>query len=187
MHMDSLLCDTRTWTENCSGWCPPPISQIYFAVLIYYQIIRAMDDAGIATSDMVLFLTIFERHFPTSDLWIPGVVHMDTRIHITHPILRNYPGAEDAFCVVSFCNESVRPTLQEELTQFTSPSNEGGIFTCGTIISEAEIFAICGGVMEIQDEDRMDETSSHQYEAVKILPSLSSKNMSTIAPSKALM
>lgn len=70
-YMDHLMCNTRKWTENCSGWVPP-ISQMYFTVLIYVQIFRAMDAAGIATPDALIFLQTFEKMFPYADLWIPG-------------------------------------------------------------------------------------------------------------------
>jgi hypothetical protein len=70
-YMDHLMCNTRKWTENCFGWAPP-LSQMYFSVLIYFQIFRAMDAAGVASSDMLIFLEQFERTFPLSELWIPG-------------------------------------------------------------------------------------------------------------------
>jgi len=70
-YMDHLMCNTRKWTENCSGWVPP-LSQMYFTVMIYVQIFRAMDAAGIAPPDALIFLQTFERLFPYADLWIPG-------------------------------------------------------------------------------------------------------------------
>jgi hypothetical protein len=70
-YMDQLMCNTRKWTENCSGWVPP-ITQMYLTVMCLFQIMRAMDAAGNATPDMLIFMQQFERLFPLDDLWIPG-------------------------------------------------------------------------------------------------------------------
>jgi hypothetical protein len=69
--MDQLMASTKRWNDNSAGWAPP-ISQAYFAVLVIYQIFRAQHAAGIATGDMIVFLTTFEQTFPLSELWIPG-------------------------------------------------------------------------------------------------------------------
>jgi hypothetical protein len=69
--MDHLMCSTRKWTENSSGWVPP-ISQMYISVLVYYQICRAMHAAGNIPGDLAQFLIVFERTYNVSELWIPG-------------------------------------------------------------------------------------------------------------------
>jgi hypothetical protein len=69
--MDQLMASTKRWNDNSAGWAPP-ISQAYFGVLLIYQIIRAQHAAGVATNDMIVFLTTFEQIFPLSELWIPG-------------------------------------------------------------------------------------------------------------------
>jgi hypothetical protein len=69
--MDHLMCSTKRWYDNSFGWAPP-ISQMYFSVLIYYQIMKAMHAAGNASGEMIQFIITFEQLFSTSELWIPG-------------------------------------------------------------------------------------------------------------------
>ncbi|KAL3337669.1 hypothetical protein AABB24_030009 [Solanum stoloniferum] len=71
--MDHLMVSTKRWTDNCMGWVPP-YSQIYISILLYIQVIRAMDSAGIflVGSRLPIFLRELETLFPFTNLWIPG-------------------------------------------------------------------------------------------------------------------
>lgn len=55
------------------GWVLP-YSQIYISILLYIQVIRGIDSAGIFRigSRLPIFLRELETLFPFTNLWIPG-------------------------------------------------------------------------------------------------------------------
>ena len=84
---------TKRWTDNCMGWVPP-ISQMYISVLVYVQIFRAMDAAGLLTpgSSISNFLVVFINVFPLAELWIPGPL-----VSLFRNISAFWPSADDQF------------------------------------------------------------------------------------------
>uniref|UniRef100_M4DUG7 Uncharacterized protein n=1 Tax=Brassica campestris TaxID=3711 RepID=M4DUG7_BRACM len=71
--MDHLMTSTKRWTNNCMDWVPP-YSQIYIAMLLYIQTMRAMEASGYLSrgSELSLLLGDFCNQFPLQNLWIPG-------------------------------------------------------------------------------------------------------------------
>lgn len=96
-YMDHTMAFTKRWTDNCMGWVPP-ISQMYISVLVYVQIFRAMDAAGLLTpgSSISNFLVVFINVFPLAELWIPGPL-----VSLFRNISAFWPSADDQFGNVS--------------------------------------------------------------------------------------
>ncbi|RID73814.1 hypothetical protein BRARA_B00941 [Brassica rapa] len=71
--MDHLMTSTERWTNNCMGWVPP-CSQLYIAMLLYIQTMRAMQASGYLSpgSEISSLLGDFCYLFPLQNLWIPG-------------------------------------------------------------------------------------------------------------------
>jgi len=71
--MDRTMASTKAWTDTSLGWAPP-MSQMYISLLIYIQIIRAMETARMLQpfSQLKIFLDTFRQIFPLEQLQIPG-------------------------------------------------------------------------------------------------------------------
>jgi hypothetical protein len=92
-YMDHLMAGTKRWLDNCLGWAPP-ISQMYIAMIMYIQILRAMDSASALPpgSELHTFLTQFMSTFPLHDLWIPGPL-----VAVFRNMSAFWPSASDRF------------------------------------------------------------------------------------------
>lgn len=88
---------TKRWTDNCAGWVPP-ISQMYISLLIYVQIIRAMDSSNVLPpgSPLANFYSTFLSMYPLSELWIPGPL-----VSFFRSLSAFWPSADDQFGNVS--------------------------------------------------------------------------------------
>jgi len=91
--MDFTMAGTKRWIDNCMGWAPP-ISQMYISVLVYVQILRAMDCASAIPpgSPHANFLITFQNVFPLNELWIPGPL-----VAFFRHISAFWPSATDRF------------------------------------------------------------------------------------------
>jgi hypothetical protein len=72
-NMDHTMASTKRWTDNCAGWVPPH-SQMFLSMLLYVQILRAMDSANLLgpISAHKIFLDTFVRVYPLSEIYVPG-------------------------------------------------------------------------------------------------------------------
>jgi hypothetical protein len=93
--MDSLMANTKRWTDNCMGWAPP-LSQAYYGILIYIQVMRAMSSVSLLSSDLEMVLTAFYRTFPINELWVAGPL-----VPFFKALSAFRPGDEDLFGSVS--------------------------------------------------------------------------------------
>nr|WUR08103.1 RNA-dependent RNA polymerase [Coprinus comatus partitivirus 1] len=92
-YMDTLMASTKRWTDNCMGWAPP-ISQMYFAMVFYLQILRASDAAGTLspTTGLRTVLDHFCEIYPLSQIMIPGPL-----VAAFKSISAFWPSASDRF------------------------------------------------------------------------------------------
>ena len=72
-YMDHIMASTKRWTDNCMGWSPLHTT-LYISMLFYFQILRAMESAGMfpPRSEFATLLNQIRTNYRFDNLWIPG-------------------------------------------------------------------------------------------------------------------
>lgn len=69
--MDTQMVHTKRFTDANSDW-HPFVSQLYFAILVFYQVLKNQKIGGTISHDQSLFLEFLETQFKAEHLKIPG-------------------------------------------------------------------------------------------------------------------
>lgn len=69
--MDTQMVHTKRFTDANSDW-HPFVSQLYFGILIYYQVLKCQKIGGFISHEQTLFLEYLDSQFKAEHLKIPG-------------------------------------------------------------------------------------------------------------------
>ncbi|CAG77603.1 putative coat protein [Amasya cherry disease-associated mycovirus] len=71
--MDTQMVRTKRFTDANPDW-HPFVSQLYIAVLFYYQVLKNQSHGGMITNDQRLFVEFLDSQFKAEHLKIPGPI-----------------------------------------------------------------------------------------------------------------